>query len=51
MRINNPALTAQFMVSAARATMRLGSGAYTVIEVPPVYFLQGELDTLIAKLV
>lgn len=51
MRINNPALTSQFMVSAARATMKQASGAYTVIEIPPVNFLQGELDSLIAKLV
>ncbi|HHR5858937.1 diaminopimelate dehydrogenase [Providencia alcalifaciens] len=51
MRINNPALTSQFMVSAARATMKQPAGAYTVIEIPPVNFLQGDLDSLIAKLV
>ncbi|QCJ69250.1 diaminopimelate dehydrogenase [Providencia heimbachae] len=51
MRINNPALTSQFMVSAARATMKQVAGAYTVIEIPPVHFLQGNLDSLIAKLV
>lgn len=51
MRINNPALTSQFMVSAARATMKQAAGAYSVIEIPPVNFLQGDLDTLIAKLV
>ncbi|OAT49125.1 diaminopimelate dehydrogenase [Providencia heimbachae] len=51
MRINNPALTSQFMVSAARATMKQAAGAYTVIEIPPVHFLQGDLDSLIAKLV
>ncbi|HBO22572.1 MAG TPA: diaminopimelate dehydrogenase [Providencia sp.] len=51
MRINNPALTSQFMVSAARATMKQAAGAYTVIEIPPVNFLQGDLDSLIAKLV
>lgn len=51
MRINNPALTSQFMVSAARATMRQRSGAYTVIEVPPVDFLAGDKDRLIARLV
>lgn len=51
MRINNPALTSQFMVSAARATMKQVAGAYTVIEIPPVHFLQGDLDSLIAKLV
>ncbi|EKT54235.1 diaminopimelate dehydrogenase [Providencia sneebia] len=51
MRINNPALTSQFMVSAARATMKQAAGAFTVIEIPPVHFLQGDLDKLIAKLV
>ena len=51
MRINNPALTSQFMVSAARATMKQAAGAYTVIEIPPVHFLQGDLDSLITKLV
>lgn len=51
MRINNPALTSQFMVSAARATFKQRAGAYTVIEIPPVHFLQGDLDQLIAKLV
>ena len=51
MRINNPALTSQFMVSAARATFKQQAGAYTVIEIPPVHFLQGNLDELISKLV
>lgn len=51
MRINNPALTAQFLVSAARASMKQGSGAYTVIEVAPINFLVGDTDNLIARLV
>ena len=51
MHINNPALTSQFMVSAARASMKQQAGAYTVIEIPPVDFLAGDLTTLIAKLV
>ncbi|MBI6338586.1 diaminopimelate dehydrogenase [Proteus sp. PR00224] len=51
MRINNPALTSQFMVSAARASMKQRAGAYTVIEIPPVDFLAGDLNTLIARLV
>ncbi|VTP83104.1 oxidoreductase [Proteus vulgaris] len=51
MRINNPALTSQFMVSAARASMKQRAGAYTVIEIPPVDFLAGDLNTLVAKLV
>lgn len=51
MRINNPALTSQFLVSAARATMKLAAGAYTVIEVAPIHFLQGDRDQLISRLV
>jgi diaminopimelate dehydrogenase len=51
MRINNPALTAQFMVCAARAAMKQAAGAYTVIEVPPINFLPGDPNQLIAELV
>lgn len=51
MRINNPALTAQFLVSSARASMKQAKGAYTVIEVAPIYFLQGKTNDLIARLV
>lgn len=51
MRINNPALTSQFLVSAARATMKISAGAYTVIEVAPIHFLTGETDSLIERLV
>ena len=36
MRINNPALTAQVMVAAARAAGKQRPGAYTMIEVPVV---------------
>ncbi len=50
MRINNPALTSQFMVFCT-SDDETAAGAYTVIEIPPVNFLQGDLDTLIAKLV
>lgn len=51
MRITNPAVTAQIMVSAARATMRQKSGAYTLIEIAPIDFLCGERDELIGRLV
>lgn len=51
MRINNPALTAQFLVSSARASMKQASGAYTVIEVAPINYLAGETDSLIQRLV
>ncbi len=51
MRINNPALTAQVMVSAARATMKQKPGCYTMIEVPVIDFLYGELEDFVAKIV
>lgn len=52
MRINNPALTAQIMVSCARAAYRLHHpGCFTMIDIPPVYYLEGERMDLIKKLV
>lgn len=51
MRINNPALTAQVMVSAARATMKQKPGCYTMIELPVCDFLHGDVETFIKKLV
>ncbi len=51
MSINNPALTAQLMVSAARATVRLQPGAYTLIEVPIIDMLSGSKEELIKRLV
>ena len=51
MRINNPALTAQIMVSCARATMRQQPGCYKMIELPMIDLLPGDRDSLIAHLV
>ncbi len=51
MRINNPALTGQVMVCAARATMRQQPGCYTMIEVPVIDLLEGDREELIAHLV
>lgn len=51
MRINNPALTAQVMVAAARATFRQAPGAYTLIEVPVVDLLPGERESIVRRLV
>ena len=51
MKINNPALTAQVLVSSARAVMRQQPGAYTLIEIPLIDFLPGERDEWIHKLV
>ena len=51
MSINNPAVTGQILVSAARAAMRQAPGAYTMIEIPVIDFLAGEKDALIGRLV
>lgn len=51
MRINNPALTAQIMVSSARATMRQQPGCYTLIEIPVADLLYGDREEIIRHLV
>ena len=55
MTINNPALTAQVMVSCARAAVRMQQagryGAYTMIELAPIDLLPGEKEQLIKQLV
>lgn len=51
MNINNPAVTAQVMVSVARASVRQQPGAYTMIEVPLIDLLHGEREDLIKHLV
>jgi len=51
MKINNPALTSQVMVCAARAAMRQSPGCYTLIEIPVVDLLAGDRDTAISHLV
>ena len=51
MKINNPALTAQIMVSSARASKRQAPGAYTMIEIPMVDFLDMDKETAIRRLV
>ena len=51
MKINNPALTAQIMVSAARATLRQQPGCYTLIEIPMIDLLYGDRENLIKHLV
>ena len=51
MKINNPALTGQMLVSAARASMRQRPGCYTMIEVPVVDFLPGEREHWVEHLV
>ena len=51
MKVNNPALTAQMMVSCARASMRQPSGCFTIIELPPVNLLPGGAEGIIRSLV
>lgn len=51
MSINNPALTAQIMVSCGRAALRLAPGAYTMPEIPPLDLLPGDRETLVKALV
>lgn len=51
MKINNPALTGQVLVMAARAAVRQQPGCYTMIEIPVVDYLPGDREALIASLV
>lgn len=51
MKINNPALTSQILVGAARATQRQRPGCYTLIEVPVIDLIDGEREDLIRRLV
>ncbi len=51
MAINNPALTAQILVGAARAAMRQKPGCYTMIEIPVVDLLPGSREDNVAHLV
>ncbi len=51
LKVANPSATAQIMVSAARATMALKSGCYTLAEIPPVTLLPGDREYIIGKLI
>jgi len=51
MNINNPALTAQILVCAARASQKQKPGCYTLIEIPVIDLLYGEKEQLIKTLV
>ncbi len=51
MKINNPALTGQMLVSSARAVLRQAPGCYTLIEIPPVDFLEMDRDEAVHALV
>jgi len=51
MRINNPALTAQVLVSCARAVLKQRPGCYTMPEIPPIDYLAGEREALVKMLI
>ncbi len=51
MRINNPALTSQILVSCARAVLKQPPGAYTMPEIAPIDYLAGSKEELLKKLV
>lgn len=51
MKINNPALTGQVLVSVARASMLQKPGCYTMIEIPVIDMLYGNKESLIKHLV
>ena len=51
MQINNPSLTGQILVAAARAVVKQEPGCYTMIEVAPIDFLSGNVDELVRRLV
>jgi diaminopimelate dehydrogenase len=51
MKINNPALTSQIIVAAARASMKQKPGAYTMIQIPIIDFIYGDPEEIIRSLV
>ena len=51
MKINNPALTSQILVCCARAAVRQAPGCYTMIDIPVIDLLEGDRDSLVARLV
>ena len=51
MKINNPALTGQILVCAARASVLQKPGCYTMIEIPVIDYLYGDREDLVRHLV
>ncbi|MGB9867769.1 MAG: diaminopimelate dehydrogenase [Bacillota bacterium] len=51
MWVTNPAVTAQVMVCAARASLKQQPGCYTMLEVPVIDFIHGEREELLRRLV
>jgi diaminopimelate dehydrogenase len=51
MTLTNPSATAQIMVSAARASMRLEPGCYVLPEIPPIDLLPEDRESIIRNFV
>lgn len=51
LRVTNPAVTGQVLVSTARAATRQKPGAYTLLEIPVIDFLPGSREDLIRRMV
>jgi diaminopimelate dehydrogenase (EC 1.4.1.16) len=51
MSIDNPAMTSQMMVSAARAVVKQAPGAYTMLHLPIIDMLYGSEEDLVRRLV
>jgi len=51
MKIHGPALTAQIMVASARAAMRQPGGCYTLLEIPIIDMMPGDMEDIIRRLV
>ena len=49
--VNNPAVTGQIMVAAARASMKQRPGCYSLLEIPLIDFLYGEKKEILLRLV
>ena len=49
--VNNPAVTGQVLVSAARASLKQKPGCYSVLEIPIIDFLYGEIKEILARLI
>lgn len=50
-KVNNPALTSQVMVSAARAIIKQRPGCYTMLEIPVIDYLNIPLEEVIKSVV
>ncbi len=48
---HNPASTAQVLVASARAVTRMAPGAHNMLEVPLLYFLKDDMQTLLKRIV